>query len=367
MAKSARWADGSRTIAADGGISASHLRLAEVLRSNRDEIGAAWLASVSPADRSGSPDLDRHLNALIGALVRVFDRGDWGDVQLVIDGLVLRRASRGLDLEHDLQRALLAGRHAVKPFLKEDSVECDEDLLDALHECIFRFSESYQGLQLASESDRLHSRIINSLVMTLEARDPFVKGHSISVALLSQRTADVLGYVDQDQAYLAGLLHDIGKVGVPDHVLLKASAPTAQEWEILKTHPVIGARILRPIHLYPEVIGAVLHHHENHDGSGYPYGLSGLGIPRLARIVRVADSFHAITSSRVFRQSRSTTEAIEEIADNRGRLYDPATVDAFMKVVESPNAVDELNLASMQIELGDAAIETPDWGYLSRL
>lgn len=366
MAQGELRSSGSRTVPAERELSGSHLRLAEVLKAHRDEIGAAWLASVSAADRSGSPDLDRHLNALIGALVRVFDRGDWTDVQLVIDGLVLRRASRGLDLEHDLQRALLAGRHAVKPFLHDDARDCEEDLLDALHECIFRFAESYQGLRLASESDRLHSRIINSLVMTLEARDPYVKGHSISVALLSQRTADVLGYVDQDQAYLAGLLHDIGKIGVPDHVLMKADAPTAEEWEILKTHPVIGARILRPIHLYPEVVGAVLHHHENHDGSGYPYGLSGAGIPRLARIVRVADSFHAITSSRVFRKSRSTTEAIEEIAGNRGRLYDPATVDAFMKVVESPDAVDELNLASMQIELGDAAIETPDWGYLRR-
>ncbi len=124
-------------------------------------------------------------------------------MQVVIDGLVLRRASRGLDLEHDLQRALLAGRHAVKPFLDADSTDCEEDLLEALHECVFRFSESYQGLRLASESDRLRSRIINSLVMTLEARDPCVKGHSISVAILSQRTAQVMGFVEQDQAYLA--------------------------------------------------------------------------------------------------------------------------------------------------------------------
>lgn len=358
---------GDRTISADGLRPSSHLRLAEILGSHRDEIGAAWLASVGEADRVQSPDLDRHLNALIGALVRVFQRGDWADVQLVIDGLVIRRASRGLGLEHDLQRALLAGRHAVKPFLDADSTDCEEDLLDALHECIFRFSESYQGLRLASESDRLHSRIINSLVMTLEARDPYVKGHSISVALLAQRTAQVMGFVEQDHAYLAGLLHDIGKVGIPDHVLLKPGRLTAEEWVILKTHPAIGARILRPIRLYPEVVGAVLHHHENFDGTGYPYGLSGSGIPRLARIVRVADSFHAITSSRVFRESRSVGEAIEEITGNRGRLYDPEVVDAFMKIVESPNAVDELNMASLQIELGDASIERSEWGYLPRL
>lgn len=149
-------------------------------------------------------------------------------------------------------------------------------------------------------------------------------------------------------------------------MLLKPGRPAAEEWVILKTHPAIGARILRPIRLYPEVVGAVLHHDENFDGTGYPYGLSGSAIPRLARIVRVADSFHAITSSRVFRESRSVDEAIAAITGNRGRLYDPEVVDAFMKIVESPNAVDELNMASLQIELGDASIERSEWGYLPR-
>lgn len=350
----------------DEGGSFTNPNLARVLRDHRDEIAGAWLATVNERDRSASGDLDRHLKALIGALVRVFRGSDWTDVQLVIDGLVLRRASQGSDLEHALQRALLAGRHAVRPYLGNNgNGRADEEaLLDALHECIFRFSESYQGLKLASESDRLHSRVINSLVMTLEARDPYVKGHSIAVALLAQRTAQALGHVEQDHAYLAGLLHDIGKVGVPDHILLKTEPLTQPEWDVLKMHPAIGAKILRPIRLYPEVVGAVLHHHENHDGSGYPYGLSGGDIPKLARVVRVVDSFDAITSSRVFRSGRPVHEALEEIERSRGTLYDPETVDAFLEVIDSRTAIDELGMASLQIELGDAAIERPDWGYL---
>ncbi len=138
------------------------------------------------------------------------------------------------------------------------------------------------------------------------------------------------------------------------------------EWHLLKEHPAIGARILRPIRLYPEVVSAVLHHHENHDGSGYPYGLSGTEIPRFARVVRVVDSFDAITSSRVFRAGRSVDEAIDEISGNRGVLYDPDTVDAFMEVVESKTTIGELGLASLQIELGDAAFERQDWGWSYR-
>ncbi len=170
--------------------------LVRILEDHRREIAAAWLASVPAIDRRDDPDLEKHLQALIAALVCAFRDNDWADVQTVIDGLVLRRAKSGSHLERNLQRALLAGRHAVRPFLGEDRHEVEEALLDALHECMFRFSESHQGLRLASEGDRMHSRIINSLVMTLEARDPYVKGHSISVGLLAQKLASVMGYIE---------------------------------------------------------------------------------------------------------------------------------------------------------------------------
>ena len=222
-----------------------------------------------------------------------------------------------------MQRALLSCRTAVRPYLdKGQASACEELLLDALHECLFRFFESFQGIRIASENERLHARIIKSLVVALEARDPYTKGHSISVALLSQRIAEQLD-IDPARAYLAGLLHDVGKVGVPDSVLMKEGPLSPEEWRMMEAHPRMGASILTPIRLYPDVVGAVLSHHENYDGTGYPYGLSGDEIPPIARIIRVVDSFDAMTSARAYRASRHMDEAIEEICNLSGTSLRP--------------------------------------------
>ena len=125
---------------------------------------------------------------------------------------------------------------------------------------------------------------------------------------------------------------------------------------MMEAHPRMGASILTPIRLYPDVVGAVLSHHENYDGSGYPYGLAGDEIPPIARIIRVVDSFDAMTSARAYRASRHMDEAIEEICNLRGTLYDPAVVDAFSVVMEAPGAARELGLASLQIDLGEFSL-----------
>ena len=327
--------------------------LLDALESERDSIASQWL-ELAGDQRDRWPEIGRYLNLLIEGLADVFRGRGWTRTQNVIDEIATRRVMAGVGLEQGLQRALLAGRHVIPPLCGEDNAdECEELLLEALHECVFRFSESYQGMRMASESERMHTRIIKSLVMSLEARDPYTKGHSISVAILSQRIAEVLTTVDPARVYLAGLLHDVGKIGIPDNILMKPGPLTREEWKVMKSHPIVGASILKPIKLYSDVVSAVLTHHENHDGSGYPYGVRGSDIPVISRIIRVADSFDAMTTTRAHRRSRSADDAVIDITEKRGTEYDPETVDAFTEIIHKSGTMSELSLATLQIDMGE--------------
>ena len=330
--------------------------LADVLSACSEDILASWLKLADDHDVDALPELHGYFRSLLTGLQDIFAREDWTVAQAIVDALADRRARSMEEPHQGMQRALLSCRTAVRPYLdKSQASACEELLLDALHECLFRFFEAFQGIRIASENERLHARIIKSLVVALEARDPYTKGHSISVALLCQRIAEQIR-IDPARAYLAGLLHDVGKVGVPDSVLLKEGPLSPDEWRMMEAHPRMGASILTPIRLYPDVVGAVLSHHENYDGTGYPYGLSGEEIPPIARIIRVVDSFDAMTSARAYRASRKVDEAIEEIVNLKGTLYDPAVVDAFCVVMDAPGAARELSLASLQIDLGEFSL-----------
>ncbi len=259
----------------DADRTAARVCLARMAERNKDGIVEGWLAAAGPDSLDRWPDIDRYLRSLLSGLVEVWSESNWTLAQTIIDGLAQRRAREKAHLEHGMLRALLAGRAAIRPLLPVYLVEqCEEILLDTLHECVFRFCESYQGVQLQSETERVHSRVIKSLVMALEARDPFTTGHSMTVALLAQRVAEQLDTdIDPQRAYLAGLLHDVGKVGIPDRILAKPAGLDDREWRIMRSHPVTGARILKPVRLYADVVDAVLTHHENFDGTGYPHGL----------------------------------------------------------------------------------------------
>lgn len=330
--------------------------LADTLSACSDEIHASWVKLAGAGEVASVPELPGYFRSLLLGLQDVFDRGDWTVAQAVVDALADHRARAKGEPQHGMQRSLLSCRTAVRPYLDRGlQSQCDELMLEALHECLFRFFESFQGVRIASENERLHARIIKSLVMALEARDPYTKGHSMSVALVCQKIAERMD-IDPARAYLSGLLHDVGKVGVPDRVLLKEGALDDQEWKLMQAHPRMGASILTPIRLYPDVVGAVLSHHENLDGSGYPYGLAGDEIPPIARIIRVVDSFDAMTSARSYRSSRTVGQAIEEICNLRGVFYDPAVVDTFVQVIETPGVARELSLASLQIDLGEVRL-----------
>lgn len=338
---------------------AARILLCKAVDDHREDIVHEWMSAAGDDAINRFPDLQRHLRSLLSGLYEVWRDDDWSLTQTIIDALAEKRARMGVHLESGLQRALLAGRRALRPYYDDLEVDsdCDEVLLETLHECVFRFSESYQGIRLTSENERVHTRVIKSLVMALEARDPYTTGHSINVGLLAQRVAQGLGdAVDASRTYLAGLLHDVGKVGVPDSILSKPGALNDAEWEIMHSHPQVGATILRPIRLYPDVVSAVLSHHENYDGSGYPNGLSGEEIPVIARILRAVDSFEAMTSSRAYRSGLSIEHTLNELMQLRGSSYDPDVIDALTRVVQAPSIVRELSQASLQVDLGDISV-----------
>lgn len=173
---------------------------------------------------------------------------------------------------------------------------------------------------------------IDSLVRTLEARDPYTTGHSLRVRRYALRVASVLGlgHKQRQQLSLSAKLHDIGKVGVPEAVLNKPGRLTLEEQRLVAEHPVIGERILAPIIRNPIILAAIRGHHERMDGAGYPDGLKGTQIPELARLIAVVDCFDALTSSRAYRNALSPSQAIDVIKDGSGSQFDPEFVRAFL-------------------------------------
>ncbi|MGB9905683.1 MAG: HD domain-containing phosphohydrolase, partial [Desulfotomaculales bacterium] len=177
-------------------------------------------------------------------------------------------------------------------------------------------------LGLALENARLYSSLreyylsaVQALAAALEAKDVYTRGHSFRVAELARLCARLLGLTaeEQEQVYMAGLLHDIGKIGVREEVLLKPGPLTPEEREEMQGHPETGARILEPARFPGEVTAAVRHHHKDYGGGGYPAGLSGEEIPLPARILRVADAYDAMTSARPYRNAFTPERARAEL------------------------------------------------------
>lgn len=175
---------------------------------------------------------------------------------------------------------------------------------------------------------------VKSLAEALEAKDPYTNGHSKRVTELAVILACESGIskAEQDQIRVAGLVHDIGKIGVPEAILHKPDRLTEQEYDCIKEHPAKGERILKPIVRDPLVLSIVLHHHESFAGGGYPEGISGEEIPVGARIMSVADAYDAMTSSRPYRSAMHPDAAKSQLLANRGSQFDPEVVDLFLKL-----------------------------------
>jgi putative two-component system response regulator len=164
-------------------------------------------------------------------------------------------------------------------------------------------------LRLKESTDELENAetVLNSLALSIEAKDPYTRGHCDRLAKLAVALAQHLGLSEEQLLALrrAGIVHDIGKVGVPEHILLKPGPLTDEEWRIMKEHPVIGERICAPLKSFRLVLPIIRHHHEKLDGSGYPDGLKGAQIPLTARILQVVDVFDALTTDRPYRKALS--------------------------------------------------------------
>lgn len=189
---------------------------------------------------------------------------------------------------------------------------------------------------LFQEKESLIVDVIHTLVGVIEARDKYTCGHSDRVALIGRRLAHALGLSRKDchEVFLSGLLHDIGKIGVSDKVLLKPGRLTDEEFSQIKIHPERGARLLRGLRPLERLIPGVLHHHEAMDGTGYPHGLKGEAIPMMARILAVADAFDAMTSDRPYRSGMPVEKAEAILREGAGTQWDPRVVDAFFSVCE---------------------------------
>jgi putative nucleotidyltransferase with HDIG domain len=195
-----------------------------------------------------------------------------------------------------------------------------------------RLRQAYQqslqyAIDLRQTYRRLQQAIFQSLLglaNALEAKDPYTRGHSERVAALARRLALAAGLprAAADTIAQAGLLHDLGKIAVPESVLRKPGSLTAEEWATMRQHPLIGAQIVAPLEFFADGAVIVRHHHERHDGSGYPDGLRGELIPIGARIVAVADVYDALTSDRPYRARLSRSEAVQRLQEEAGRTLD---------------------------------------------
>jgi len=268
-----------------------------------------------------------------------------GAVSLAVLGSIwlARTLTRPID---ELSRAMtaMAGDRDRDP-LPPSGTSRELDQLTATFNALMAARDAAEA-----EAEATYLGAVRALTASLDARDPYTAGHServsaVSVAIgeemeLDAETIDVLR--------LGALLHDVGKIGVPDEILRKRGRLTPLEFDAIKTHPLAGARILQSIPFLAKYIPIVELHHERPDGSGYPYGLTGDAIPLAAQIVHVADAFDAITSARAYRPARLPFDAITELRSGTGSDFDAAAVEALVaalaRLTGAPDAADPLEV-----------------------
>ena len=188
--------------------------------------------------------------------------------------------------------------------------------------------------RLEAEQRAMFDGTMQALIASIDAKDPYTRGHSARVADFAHMIAAAAGLpaAERERARLCGLVHDIGKIGVPESVLRKPGRLTAEEFALVAAHPVTGHDILRGIPQITDILPGVLHHHERFAGGGYPHGISGERIPLLGRLIAVADALDAMTTSRTYRGARPVADALAEIERCSGTHFDPAFARAVASI-----------------------------------
>jgi len=245
------------------------------------------------------------------------------------------------DLEHAISAMKLgASDYLVKPFDLEALVVTVEQANRKRQRILARKQVEALWHVQTEEANESSQRLLLSTVMalanTLEAKDPYTVGHSQRVAELSEALAKRIGMTDDEAEHirLAGLLHDIGKIGIREAIINKAGPLTTEEVVHLQTHPLISERILLPVTELNGALRAIRHHHEHWDGNGYPDGLARLDIPLGARILALADTYDAVTSERPYRAAASPSAALREIRRTLGSQFDPQLGPIFIELLQ---------------------------------
>ena len=204
---------------------------------------------------------------------------------------------------------------------------------------IITFAVTSAQIRKYNERHERDNKIINESIETftgfIDAKDPYTNGHSKRVAIYTRLIAKEMGFEGEDleRIYYIALLHDCGKIGVPDSILRKPGKLTDEEFEIIKSHTVRGGEILSRFKSLENVSEGARYHHERYDGRGYPEGLSGHEIPLIARMICVADSYDAMNTNRVYRKRLSQEHIISEIETNKGRQFDPEIADVMLELL----------------------------------
>ncbi|RME12916.1 MAG: HD domain-containing protein [Ardenticatenia bacterium] len=236
------------------------------------------------------------------------------------------------DTQGELVGVLVAGKLRRLDNRYPQFSEIHYHMLTALAEMA---GAALERARMFGDLEQAYFETVLALVKAIESRDHYTASHSEFIAHLAEATARQMGLREEEvrQVYWAALLHDVGKIAVPDHILRKPAALTDEEWRIMQKHPEWGARIVEHIpHLQP-IAAIIRSHHERFDGRGYPHGLRGDQIPLAARIIAVADAFSAMVENRVYQKARTADEALAELQRCAGTHFDPQVVDVFERVV----------------------------------
>ena len=220
-------------------------------------------------------------------------------------------------------------QYILKPFEPEQ-------LCNVVESGIKKYELSVSKLQILQDLSELFYRTIKSIANALDAKDQYTHGHSMRVTLYSLALAKALNLDDEllEEIETAGLLHDIGKLAIPEKILLKPGKLTDEEFKIIKTHPELGKNLVDGIEKLKLISTWLKYHHERYDGKGYPEGLIGEKIPISSRIIALADTYDAMTSTRSYRRALSHQEAIDEIKRCSGTQFDPKLAELFVSIAD---------------------------------
>ena len=285
----------------------------ELLKQNRDV--ALILSDQRMPYMTGSQFLGEAIK-LAPNTIRFLITG-YSDLDAVVDAINTGRIYRYITNPWDPDQLLIDVKRAVEHYVASKENE--------------RLSKFNQ--KLVDDLKELLINTVSAISNALEAKDSYTFGHSNRVTFYAIEIGKTIGLDEQSLSYLefAGLLHDIGKIGVPEIILNKPGRLTEEEYSVISKHPLRGGKILSRLKNIQEVIDCVVHHHERFDGNGHPNGLKGEDIPLGARILAVADSYDAMTSDRPYRKSMSHEDAVEELKRCSGGQFDPKIVEAFLE------------------------------------